>query len=80
MKETSVVGSNEEAWEASPLADSEESAQPSPQSQKRIELVVMVGTGIIAGMMLSFALCGSLVNPGGMLGGGLTGLLINYLS
>jgi hypothetical protein len=80
MKEMQAVGSKEEAKESSPFKDTEESVRSSSQRQKMIELAVMVGTGMIAGMMLSFALCGSLVNLGGILGGGLTGLLINYLS
>ena len=62
------------------IEEIEQSTHPLLQKQKRIELGVMVGAGTIAGMMLSFALCGSLVDPEGMLGGALTGLIIYYFS
>jgi hypothetical protein len=62
------------------LEEPEKSTHPSSKKQKRIELGVMVGAGTIAGMMLGFALCGSLTNLEGMLGGALTGLIIYYFS
>lgn len=56
------------------------STHPPLQNQKKVELGLMVGAGTIAGMMLGFALCGSLANLEGALGGALTGLIIYYFS
>ncbi len=80
MEKTSAAGTEKGIVQEPGLKEIEEPAYRSSQKQKIIELGVMIGAGTIAGMMLGFALCGSLVNPEGMLGGALTGLIIYYFS
>jgi hypothetical protein len=80
MENVSAITKETAMKEAARLKENQEPLKLSSQKPKKIGLGIMLGTGILVGMMISFALSGSLVNLGGMLGGALTGLFIHYSS
>jgi len=80
MENVSAASKVKEIKEAAGWQESQESQGLSSQKQRKIGLGIMLGTGIIVGMMIGFALSGSLFNSGGMLGGALAGLFIHYSS
>lgn len=80
MENVSAVAKEKELEETVSLKEIQEPVNLSSPKPKKIGLGIMLVTGIVVGMMISVALCGSLLNPGGILGGALTGLLIHYSS
>lgn len=80
MEHTSAVPKEKDVNEAADLKEHQEPVRQFSPKPKKIGLIIMVGTGVVVGMMISIALGSSLIDPGGMLGGALTGLLIHYSS
>jgi len=77
MHEQSAVFREVQADETPSSSENKNTALRDMRNQTAVGFAAMIIAGALAGMMLSFALCGSFFNVGGIVAGAIAGFLMH---